>query len=41
MPVDWLKLDCVFSFGRRCGVTGTLFAALNADVFPLSAISCC
>ena len=34
MPVDWLKL-LAFSFGAAvAALTGTLFAALNAAVFP-------
>ena len=36
MPVNWLKL-MAFSFGASvAALTGTLFAALNANVFPLS-----
>jgi branched-chain amino acid transport system permease protein len=36
MPVNWLKL-MAFSFGAAvAALTGTLFAALNANVFPLS-----
>jgi ABC-type branched-subunit amino acid transport system permease subunit len=36
MPVSWLKLMS-FSFGAAvAALTGTLFAALNASVFPLS-----
>ncbi|HEX7084415.1 MAG TPA: branched-chain amino acid ABC transporter permease [Gaiellaceae bacterium] len=36
MPVNWLKL-LSFSFGAAvAALTGTLFAALNASVFPLT-----
>jgi branched-chain amino acid transport system permease protein len=36
MPVNWLKLMS-FSFGAAvAALTGTLFAALNASVFPLT-----
>jgi ABC-type branched-subunit amino acid transport system permease subunit len=36
MPVNWLKLMS-FSFGAAvAAVTGTLFAAVNASVFPLA-----
>ena len=36
MPVNWLKL-MAFSFGAAvAALTGTLFAALNASVFPLT-----
>jgi ABC-type branched-subunit amino acid transport system permease subunit len=36
MPVNWLKLMS-FAFGAAvAALTGTLFAALNASVFPLS-----
>jgi branched-chain amino acid transport system permease protein len=36
MPVNWLKLMS-FSFGAAvAALTGTLFAALNANVFPLT-----
>jgi branched-chain amino acid transport system permease protein len=36
MPVNWLKLMS-FAFGAAvAALTGTLFAALNANVFPLS-----
>ncbi len=36
MPVDWLKLMS-FGFGAAvAALTGTLFAALNASVFPLT-----
>jgi branched-chain amino acid transport system permease protein len=36
MPVNWLKLMS-FSFGAAvAALTGTVFAALNANVFPLS-----
>ncbi len=36
MPVNWLKL-MAFSFGAATAAfTGTLFAALNASVFPLT-----
>ena len=36
MPVSWLKL-LSFSFGAAvAALTGTLFAALNASVFPLT-----
>jgi branched-chain amino acid transport system permease protein len=36
MPVNWLKLMS-FSFGAAvAALTGTLFASLNASVFPLS-----
>ena len=36
MPVDWLKL-LSFGFGASvAALTGTLFAALNASVFPLT-----
>jgi branched-chain amino acid transport system permease protein len=36
MPVNWLKL-MAFSFGAAvAALTGTLFAALNANVFPLT-----
>ena len=36
MPVDWLKLMS-FSFGAAvAALTGTLFASLNASVFPLT-----
>ena len=34
MPVNWLKL-MAFSFGAAvAALTGTIFAALNAGVFP-------
>ena len=36
MPVNWLKLMS-FAFGAAvAALTGTLFAALNASVFPLT-----
>jgi branched-chain amino acid transport system permease protein len=36
MPVNWLKLMC-FAFGAAvAALTGTLFASLNASVFPLT-----
>jgi ABC-type branched-subunit amino acid transport system permease subunit len=36
MPVNWLKLTA-FAFGAAvAALTGTLFAALNASVFPLT-----
>ena len=36
MPVNWLKLMS-FSFGAAvAALTGTLFAALSASVFPLT-----
>jgi branched-chain amino acid transport system permease protein len=36
MPVNWLKLLC-FAFGAGvAALSGTLFAALNANVFPLT-----
>jgi branched-chain amino acid transport system permease protein len=36
MPVNWLKLLC-FAFGAGvAALTGTLFTALNANVFPLT-----
>src|SRR5207249_3602397 len=36
MPVSWLKLMS-FSFGAAvAALTGTLFAAVNASVFPLA-----
>jgi branched-chain amino acid transport system permease protein len=36
MPVNWLKL-MAFAFGAAvAALTGTLFAALNANVFPLT-----
>ena len=36
MPVNWLKL-MAFAFGAAvAALTGTLFAALNASVFPLT-----
>ena len=39
MPVNWLKL-LSFSFGAAvAALTGTLFASLNASVFPLSSTS--
>ncbi len=34
MPVNWLKL-MAFSFGAAvAALTGTIFASLNAGVFP-------
>jgi branched-chain amino acid transport system permease protein len=36
MPVNWLKLTCFAMGAAVAALTGTLFAALNGSVFPLS-----
>jgi branched-chain amino acid transport system permease protein len=36
MPVNWLKLTCFALGAAVAALTGTLFASLNASVFPLT-----